>query len=103
MVVDTTGHPDGITQALNLVRPRGTIACKTTCGLPATGLDMTKLVVDEIILQGSRCGPFQPALEIIETHQEKLKSLITSTYPLEETQAALESAANENKIILSTS
>jgi len=42
MVVDTTGNPDGITQALNLVRPRGTIACKTTCGLPATGIDMTK-------------------------------------------------------------
>ncbi len=100
MVVDTTGNPDGITQALKLVRPRGTIACKTTCGLPATGLDMTKLVVDEIKLQGSRCGPFEPALEIIRTHQEKLRTLITSTRPLEETQAALESASKENKIVL---
>ena len=100
MVVDTTGNPDGITQALKLVRPRGTIACKTTCGLPATGIDMTQLVVDEIRLQGSRCGPFEPALEIIRTHQDKLKSLITSTRPLEETQAALESASKENKIVL---
>lgn len=100
MVVDTTGNSDGITQALKLVRPQGTIACKTTCGLPATGLDMTKLVVDEIRLQGSRCGPFKPALEIIQNHQEKLKSLITSTRPLEETQAALEAASKEDKVVL---
>jgi threonine dehydrogenase-like Zn-dependent dehydrogenase len=100
MVVDTTGNPDGITQALKLVRPQGTIACKTTCGLPATGLDMTQLVVDEIRLQGSRCGPFDSALKIIQSHQEKLKSLISSTRPLEEIQAAFESATTENKVIL---
>ncbi|MEC7640878.1 MAG: alcohol dehydrogenase catalytic domain-containing protein [Nitrospinota bacterium] len=100
LVVDTTGHPDGITQAMDLVQPRGTIACKTTCGIPATGINMTKLVVDEITLQGSRCGPFKPALEIIQAHQEKLKPLITSTRPLEETQIALESAAKENKVVL---
>ena len=100
MVVDTTGNPDGITQALKLVRPQGTIACKTTCGLPATGLDMTQLVVDEIRLQGSRCGPFKPALKAIQSHQQKLKSLISSTRPLEEMQAALEAAEKEDKIVL---
>jgi len=100
LVVDTTGNPDGITQAFKLVRPRGTVCCKTTCGLPATGLDMTKLVVDEVRLQGSRCGPFEPAIEILKTHHEKLKHLITSTRPLEETQAALESASKENKVVI---
>ena len=99
-MIDTTGHADGITQALQCVQPRGTICCKTTCGLPATGLDMTKLVVDEVQLQGSRCGPFEPALEILKTHHEKLKNLITSTCPLEETQAALESAGKENKVVI---
>lgn len=100
LVVDTTGNPDGITQALKLVRPRGTVCCKTTCGLPATGLDMTKLVVDEVNLQGSRCGPFEPAIKILKTHHEKLKHLITSTRPLEETQQALESAIKENKVVI---
>ena len=61
---------------------------------------MTKLVVDELRLQGSRCGPFEPAIKIIQKHQEKLKSLITSTRPLEETQAALESVLKENKVVL---
>jgi threonine dehydrogenase-like Zn-dependent dehydrogenase len=101
LVVDTTGNPDGITQALKLTRPRGTVCCKTTCGLPATGLDMTKLVVDEVRMQGSRCGPFEPALEILKTHHDKLKHLITSTHPLEETQAALESTSKENKVVIS--
>lgn len=101
LVADATGNPDGITQALKLVRPRGTVCCKTTCGLPATGLDMTKLVVDEVSLQGSRCGPFEPALEILKAHHAKLKKLITSTRPFEETQDALVSASKENKVVIS--
>jgi threonine dehydrogenase-like Zn-dependent dehydrogenase len=100
LVVDATGHPDGIIQALSLVRPRGILSVKTTCGLPAQGLDMTKLVVDEIRLQGSRCGPFGPALKILEEHQEKLKNLITSTRPLAEAQQALESAYLQDKVLL---
>ena len=68
---------------------------------PPTRLDMTSLVVDEVRLQGSRCGPFEPALEILKTHHDKLKHLITSTRPLEETQAALESASKENKVVIS--
>ena len=100
IVVDATGQPDGITKALSLVRPRGIISVKTTCGLPSQGLDMTKLVVDEIRLQGSRCGPFEPALKILEEHQESLKTLITSIRPLTEAQNAMESAFSENKVII---
>lgn len=61
---------------------------------------MTKLVVDEIRLQGSRCGPFGPALKILTEHQESLKTLITSIRPLAEAQEALESATSENKVML---
>ncbi|GJL80052.1 MAG: alcohol dehydrogenase [Nitrospinaceae bacterium] len=103
IAVDATGHPDGITQALSLVRPRGIVSVKTTCGLPARGLDMTKLVVDEIRLQGSRCGPFGPALKILSKHQDQLKTLITSIRPLEQAQKALETAASENKVMLKMS
>jgi threonine dehydrogenase-like Zn-dependent dehydrogenase len=100
IVVDATGQPDGITQALALVKPRGVVSVKTTCGLPVQGLNMTKLVVDEIRLQGSRCGPFGPALKILTERQEMLKSLITSIRPLAEAQEALESAFSEDKVLL---
>lgn len=101
IVIDATGRPEGFAQALGLVRPRGTIAAKTTCGLPAEGLDMTKLVVDELCVQGSRCGPFQPALDILSRHQDRLKKLITSMQPLHKAPEAVESAFHENKVLLS--
>lgn len=97
IVVDATGSP--FTQAFSLVRPQGTIAVKTTCGLPAQGFDMTRLVVNEIRLQGSRCGPFEPAIEILDRHQNQLKNLITSIRSLDDAQNALESAFTENKVV----
>jgi threonine dehydrogenase-like Zn-dependent dehydrogenase len=100
IVVDATGNPDGFTTAMSLVRPRGIISAKTTCGLPTTGLNMTRLVVDEIQLQGSRCGPFPPAIKILRQHQRKLKDLITSVRPLPQAQEAMESAVKEDKVIL---
>ncbi|MEE2987778.1 MAG: alcohol dehydrogenase catalytic domain-containing protein [Nitrospinota bacterium] len=103
IVIDATGSQNGLQQAQQLVRPRGVISVKTTCGkaMPVGGeFDTTKFVVDEVRLQGSRCGPFAPALDLLTRHQDKLKKLITSTRPLDETQQALESAWTEDKVIL---
>lgn len=100
IVVDATGHPDGFASAMSLVRPRGVISAKTTCGLPASGLDMTRLVVNEIQVQGSRCGPFQPAIEILRQHQTRLKELITCVRPLTQAQNAIESAFKEDKVVM---
>ena len=61
---------------------------------------MTKLVVDEICLQGSRCGPFPKALELLLQHQDRLKTLITSVQPLSMAQTAFESAFHEDKVVL---
>ena len=101
IVVEATGQSDGIQQALKWVRPRGTVSIKTTCGLSGGEMDWTRLVVDEICIQGSRCGPFEPALEILAKHQDKLRKLITSLQPLTEVQKAMESAVHEDKIVLS--
>ncbi|QPJ66586.1 MAG: alcohol dehydrogenase catalytic domain-containing protein [Candidatus Nitrohelix vancouverensis] len=100
IVVDATGQPGGLAQAQDLVRPRGVIAAKTTCGLPSDGLDLTRLIVNEIRIQGSRCGPFAPALKILESHQERLRSLITASYPLQKINEALSAANREDKITI---
>lgn len=99
IVVDTTGHPDGINQALKIIRPRGTIAIKTTCGLNKKGIDMTKMVVDEIRIQGSRCGPFAPAIELLQIYPDQFRKLITTVRSLDEAQSAIESAYDQPKII----
>lgn len=100
IVVEVTGQPDGIQQGLKLVRPRGTLSLKTTCGKSNGEVDWTQLVVDEIRIQGSRCGPFEPALKILAENQDKLRTLITSIQTLTETQKALESATREDKVVL---
>jgi len=102
MVVDATGQPHGLEQAMELLRPRGTLSVKTTCGLPEKGLDITGLVVNEIRIQGSRCGPFPPALELLTKHQNRLRNLITRVMPLKEANQALIDAGKEGKIVLQT-
>lgn len=103
IVVDSTGRPEGITEAISLVSPQGVVAMKTTCGLPLQGLNATQLVIDEIRLQGSRCGPFPQALEILAERQDRLKYLVSSMRPLEKAQDALESAFTEHKVVFRAS
>lgn len=64
VVVEATGHPEGLHQALALVRPRGTIVMKSTYP-EAVRLDLSQLVVDEVRLIGSRCGRFRVALDLL--------------------------------------
>ncbi len=99
-VIEATGSADGLARAVDLVRPRGTIALKSTPGLPASDFDLTKIVVNEIRLQGSRCGPFDRAIEFIGSGQIDLKPLVAETYPLEAAQQAIEAAASVSKVLI---
>jgi threonine dehydrogenase-like Zn-dependent dehydrogenase len=68
IVVDCTGSPSGVETALNIVRPRGTVIMKTTTA-SRTSFDMNSIVVNEVTIIGSRCGPFPPAIEALEKNQ----------------------------------
>ena len=83
IVVDCTGNPEGFAQALNLLRPRGTLVLKSTYHGEAE-VDLSRLVIDEITLIGSRCGPFAPALELLRRGLVDVASLISATLPLDE-------------------
>jgi threonine dehydrogenase-like Zn-dependent dehydrogenase len=92
IVVEATGRPDGFQLALDAVRPKGTIIQKTTIeGKPR--IDLSKIVVDEITVIGSRCGPFEPAIEAISSGRVKVDDLITNTYPLVKGVEAFKEAA----------
>ena len=92
IVIETTGHPRGYTTARRLVRPRGIIVLKSTYHDPFDA-DLTMAVVDEITLVGSRCGPFSPALRLLERGLVDVLPLIQGRYPLSEALAAFEHAA----------
>ena len=89
VTVEATGSPRGISEALRLVEPRGTLVMKSTFH-GAANFDATKLVVDEITLLGSRCGVFAPALELLRQEHVTVHHLITKTFPLEQGLEAFE-------------
>ncbi len=92
IVVETTGHPGGYAAARRLVRPRGTVVLKSTYHGPLDA-DLTMAVVDEITLLGSRCGPFAPALRLLEQKLVDVLPLIHARYPLSEASSAFGHAA----------
>lgn len=89
--VECTGNPEGFAIARRALRPRGTLVLKSTYAGHLT-FDASSLVVDEITLIGSRCGPFPQALQLISQEQVDVKYLIQSHYPLDEAIAAFDRA-----------
>ncbi|MFH0789928.1 MAG: alcohol dehydrogenase catalytic domain-containing protein [Pseudomonadota bacterium] len=92
VVVEATGRGEGYQAARRLVRPRGTIVLKSTYHGPID-VDLTMAVVDEITLVGSRCGPFAPALRLLEQGLVEVSSLIQARYPLSAVLNAFDQAA----------
>jgi len=92
VVVEATGSPGGFAASRRLVRPGGTLVLKSTFagGLPE--FDASGLVVDEITLVGSRCGPFVPALRCLAQGRVQVTPLIQARFGLDEAVAALTEA-----------
>jgi threonine dehydrogenase-like Zn-dependent dehydrogenase len=88
VAVECTGNPDGLALARSALRPRGTLVLKSTYAGDLT-LDASAIVVDEITMVGSRCGPFPPALELLARHHVDVEPLIHARYPLADAEAAM--------------
>ena len=89
--VECTGSPDGFNIARRSLRPLGTLVMKSTYASNLT-LDVSDLVVDEITLIGSRCGPFDLALDMLINKQIEVEDLIHARYPLREGLDGFETA-----------
>jgi threonine dehydrogenase-like Zn-dependent dehydrogenase len=92
VVVEATGSPSGFSLARKAIRPRGTLVMKSTYK-GEMSVNFSSIVVDEINLIGSRCGPFEPALRLMESHQVDPTVLITDEFKLENALKAFERAA----------
>ncbi len=83
LAIECTGNAAGFDLAQRALRPRGTLVLKSTYAGDLT-FNAASLVVDEIQLVGSRCGPFAPALRLLEKGEVEVESLIDRHYPLSE-------------------
>lgn len=101
VVIDCSGSPTGLPLALQLVRPRGTVVMKTTVAAEHQ-LSLAPLVIDEITLLGSRCGPFPAAISALAQGQVDVDGLITHRFPIDRGVEAMTVAASPEalKVVL---
>jgi len=97
VVVDCTGHASGFDLARKLLRPRGTLVLKSTFH-GGQDTSFAPIVIDEISIIGSRCGPFAPALRLLENKNVDVESLLSAEYPLTQGIEAFERATRSGVI-----
>ena len=88
IVIDASGSPSGILTAQKIVRKKGTIVIKTTYA-GKVEIDMSDFVVNEVTIKGSRCGPFEPALQLLKLGL--IQFLPIDLYELKDYEKAFES------------
>jgi threonine dehydrogenase-like Zn-dependent dehydrogenase len=91
LVVEATGSPTGLRLAQEMTEPRGTLVLKSTFH-GAAPVETWPIVVKELNIIGSRCGPFDKAIALLRSGQVDLKPLITKTFPLAEAAKAIQFA-----------
>ncbi len=97
LVVECTGNPAGYESAVQLVRPRGRIVLKSTYAKDAS-VDLTPVVIDEIRVTGSRCGPFPDAIAALARKQIDVLGMISRTMPLSKGVEAMD-LAQERSVV----
>lgn len=95
-LIEATGDPQGINQALDLVRPRGTIVVKSTSH-ELSELDLARITVNEITLIGSRCGDLDLALSFLENKRLDVLPLIEGEFELAAYQEAFALAGERGR------
>lgn len=103
VVVEATGNPAGFAMARQLIRPRGRLVLKSTFHANVE-LNLSLVVVDEISVIGSRCGPFAPALRLMAQRLVDIEPLLHDTFSLSDGLAAFARAAESGvlKVVLTT-
>lgn len=97
VVVEATGSPAGFNLARKAIRPRGTLVLKSTYKGDVT-LNLSSIVVDEINIVGSRCGPFEPALRLMQQKKVDPTIMIAAEYGLSESLRAFDEAAQRGML-----
>lgn len=88
VVVEASGAAPGFKLALDLLRPKGKLVLKSTFH-GSTEIDAARIVVDEISIVGSRCGRFEPALDLLKKNAVDVNSLISEEHSLSNSLRAM--------------
>jgi len=102
-VVEAAGSREGLTRAVRMTRPRGSVFMKSTVH-GNVAIDTAPVIVNEITLVGSRCGRFEPALKLLADKKIHTEGLISEEFPLAQTPRAMKQAGRPGvlKVLLTT-
>ncbi len=89
VVVEATGSTGGFETSASLVKPRGILVLKSTI-VAREGLNLASIVVDEITIQGSRCGQFKPVLRLLEDKRIDVSPLVSGIYDVDDFKEAFD-------------
>lgn len=100
-VVEATGSPDGLSEAIGMARPRGTVFMKSTLH-GSTRIDAAPVIVNELTMIGSRCGRFEPALHLLRARKVNVVDMISEILPLSQAHHAFARASKRGvlKVLL---
>jgi threonine dehydrogenase-like Zn-dependent dehydrogenase len=100
-VVEATGSAEGLRQAVQMTRPRGTVFMKSTVH-GSVAVDTAPIIVNEITLVGSRCGRMEPALNLLAANKIHVSEMISEEFPLSKAPLALKRAMQRGvmKVVL---
>lgn len=87
VVVEATGSVGGFEKSVSLVKPRGILVLKSTIAA-REGLNLAMVVVNEITVQGSRCGQFGPILRLLEDKKIDVSPLVDGIYDVDDFEDA---------------
>ena len=101
VVVEATGNESGLAHSLRIIRPEGMLILKSTFAGTAK-VDLSKIVVSEITVVGSRCGPFEPALRLLAEDKIEIEGMIDGRYSIADGIEAIDHASQSGvrKILL---
>jgi len=83
VVIECTGNKLGLVMAMYTTRPRGTLVIKSTTR-EKREFDLNHLVVNEINIVGSRCGPFPAAINALAKNKISVEPMITKKCSIED-------------------
>ena len=89
VVIEATGSTGGFETSASLTKPRGTLVLKSTI-VAREGLNLASIVVDEIKIQGSRCGQFKPIVKLLENKKIDVTPLVSGIYDVNDFESAFE-------------
>jgi alcohol dehydrogenase len=88
LLVEATGSSTGFALAQQMTEPRGTLVLKSTFH-GAAPVETWPIVVKELTVVGSRCGPFARALALLHSEEVDPRALVTHTFPMNEAPKAI--------------